>query len=150
MIPTQYCCDVWVSYRGRQLGYETVLRHGFDLIHHQEQVGRGAGMSQNDRDALDMETMLEELAYGSHVPHLRAILDEVRPKRVLEIGSGRYSTTASSCAATTLERARLGRETIRSGASGWQEMFPDERLRILDRIDPTRASLLRPGLRRRA
>ena len=35
----QYCCDIWVSYRGRQLGYDTVLRHGFDLIHHQEQVG---------------------------------------------------------------------------------------------------------------
>ena len=53
MLDIQYSCDVWVSYRGRQLGYETVLRHGYDLVHHQEQVGRGAGMSQNERDAID-------------------------------------------------------------------------------------------------
>lgn len=57
MIPTQYCCDVWVSYRGRQLGYETELCHGFDLIHYQEQAGRGAGMEQGERDALDTGTM---------------------------------------------------------------------------------------------
>lgn len=62
MIPTQYACDTWVSHRGRQLGYETVLRHGYDFIHHQEQVGRGAGMGQNERDALDTRTMHEELA----------------------------------------------------------------------------------------
>ena len=62
MIPTQYGCDTWVSYRGRQLGYRTVLRHGYDLVHYQEQVGRGAGMSQNDRDAQDVAIMHEELA----------------------------------------------------------------------------------------
>jgi hypothetical protein len=61
MLDVQYSCDVWVSYRGRQLGYETVLVHGYDLVHHQEQVGRGAGMAQNDRDAMDTETMLEAL-----------------------------------------------------------------------------------------
>ncbi len=61
MIATQYGCDVWVSHRGRQLGYETVLRHGYDLVHHQEQVGRGAGMAQGERDALDTQTMREEL-----------------------------------------------------------------------------------------
>lgn len=61
-IGTQYACDTYISYRGRQLGYETVLRHGYDLIHHQHPVGRGAGMSQGDRDALDTETMREALA----------------------------------------------------------------------------------------
>ena len=61
MLDIQYSCDVWVSYRGRQLGYETVLRHGYDLVHHQEQVGRGAGMSQNERDAIDTQTMFEQL-----------------------------------------------------------------------------------------
>lgn len=61
MIPTQYCCDVWVSYRGRQLGYETVLRHGYDLIHHQHPVGRGAGMGQNERDAMDCAAMFDKL-----------------------------------------------------------------------------------------
>ena len=62
MIPVQYACDTWISYRGRQLGYETVLRHGYDLIHHQEAVGRGAGMDQNERDRIDNETMRAELA----------------------------------------------------------------------------------------
>lgn len=62
MLEVQYSCDVWVSYRGRQLGYETVLCHGYDLIHHQHQVGRGAGMDQGSRDAIDTETMNRELA----------------------------------------------------------------------------------------
>jgi glycosyltransferase involved in cell wall biosynthesis len=59
----QYACDVWVSYRGGQLGFETVLRHGFDLVHYQEQAGRGAGMSQNERDAMDTQTMYEQLRF---------------------------------------------------------------------------------------
>ncbi len=62
MLPVHYASDVWVSYRGRQLGIETVLRHGFDVRHHSEQVGRGAGMSQAERDAMDVKTMREELA----------------------------------------------------------------------------------------
>lgn len=61
MLPVHYGSDVWVSYRGRQLGYDTVLRHGFDLTHHQEQVARGAGMTQNERDALDIATVEKEL-----------------------------------------------------------------------------------------
>ncbi len=62
MIPTQYSSDVWVSYRGRQLGIETVLRHGWEVRHWHEQAHRGAGMSQNERDAVDEKTMREELA----------------------------------------------------------------------------------------
>jgi hypothetical protein len=40
MIPAHYMTDVWASHRGRQLGYETVLRHDYRLIHHHEMVGR--------------------------------------------------------------------------------------------------------------
>lgn len=40
MIPIHYGSDTWVSLRGRQLGYETVVRHGYELRHHQSQVGR--------------------------------------------------------------------------------------------------------------
>ena len=61
MLDVHYASDVWVSYRGRQLGYETVLRHGFDVRHWHEQPGRGAGMSQNERDAMDVATMQREL-----------------------------------------------------------------------------------------
>lgn len=57
-----YCTDVWISRRGRQLGVFTQLRHGYEVIHHQEQVGRGAGMSQGERDAMDEARMREELA----------------------------------------------------------------------------------------
>ena len=62
MLDGQYAGDVWVSYRGRQLGYETVLRHGYDFVHHYESVGRGAGMPQAQRDAMDVEAMQKELA----------------------------------------------------------------------------------------
>jgi hypothetical protein len=62
MVPIHYGSDVWVSYRGRQLGYETVLRHGYDLVHHREQTGRGAGYAQQERDAMDTETLWSELA----------------------------------------------------------------------------------------
>lgn len=61
MLPVHYASDVWVSYRGRQLGYPTVLRHGFDIIHHREDVGRGAGMTVLERDALDTKTVFSEL-----------------------------------------------------------------------------------------
>lgn len=62
MVETHYASDVWVSHRGRQLGYETVLRHGFEVVHHNEAVGRGAGMSQVDRDRMDCATVAEALA----------------------------------------------------------------------------------------
>ena len=68
MLDIQYCCDVWVSYRGRQLGYETVLRHRYDLVHYQEQVGRGAGMGQAERNEMDAETMFKRLAEYEGTP----------------------------------------------------------------------------------
>jgi len=40
MIPSHYMTDVWASHRGRQLGYETVLRTSFELIHHHHMTGR--------------------------------------------------------------------------------------------------------------
>lgn len=40
VLPIHYLSDVWISHRGRQLGYETVLRHDYRLIHHHEMVGR--------------------------------------------------------------------------------------------------------------
>lgn len=57
-----YATDVWVSYRARQLGVETALCHGFEVVHHQEQVGRGAGMEQGARDEMDVRRMREELS----------------------------------------------------------------------------------------
>lgn len=61
MLDIHYASDVWVSYRGRQLGWETVLRHGFDVVHHQESVGRGAGMTQGERDQVDCATMYAKI-----------------------------------------------------------------------------------------
>lgn len=57
-----YSSDVWMSYRGRQLGWETVLRHGYDIRHWTHAVGRGAGTTVIERDAQDEEVLKEELA----------------------------------------------------------------------------------------
>jgi GT2 family glycosyltransferase len=40
MIPAHYMTDVFFSHKGRQLGYETVLRHDYKLIHHHAMTGR--------------------------------------------------------------------------------------------------------------
>ena len=40
MIGAHYLTDTYWSHKGRQLGYETVLRHDFRLIHHHHSVGR--------------------------------------------------------------------------------------------------------------
>lgn len=40
MIGAHYMTDVYASHRGRQLGYETVVRDGYELIHHRSNVHR--------------------------------------------------------------------------------------------------------------
>jgi hypothetical protein len=40
MIGAHYMTDVYASHRGRQLGYETVVCHGYELIHHRSNVRR--------------------------------------------------------------------------------------------------------------
>lgn len=62
MLPIHYSSDVWASYRGRQLGYETVVRTAYRFVHYQSQVKRGAGMSQHERAAQDRQTMEAALA----------------------------------------------------------------------------------------
>lgn len=62
MLDVHYCSDAWVSHRGRQLGYETVLRHDYRIVHHTEQVGRGAGMTQSQRADHDRAIFNRELA----------------------------------------------------------------------------------------
>jgi hypothetical protein len=49
MIPGHYMTDVYLSHKGRQLGYETVLRHDYRLIHHHEMAGRRSPSSEDDR-----------------------------------------------------------------------------------------------------
>ena len=49
MIPSHMMCDVWVSHRGRQLGYETVLLHDYRLVHHHEMVGRKSATGPDDQ-----------------------------------------------------------------------------------------------------
>jgi hypothetical protein len=50
MIPAHYMTDVWVSYRGRQLGIETVWRAGYAFMHHNEPVGRNHERISGDRE----------------------------------------------------------------------------------------------------
>ena len=53
MIPSHMMCDVWVSHRGRQLGYETVLLHDYRLIHHHEMTGRKSDTGPGDKQIYD-------------------------------------------------------------------------------------------------
>jgi hypothetical protein len=62
MLYVHYASDVWVSHRGRQLGIPTVLRHGYEIAHHMHPVGRGAGMSQGERDQHDWAIVRRALA----------------------------------------------------------------------------------------
>jgi hypothetical protein len=48
MIPTHYCTDLWVSARGRDFGYETVVRTGMRFTHHTAQAGRNYGRVSDD------------------------------------------------------------------------------------------------------
>ena len=61
MLPIHYSCDVWLAYHGRALGYETVVRDGYELVHYSSPVRRGAGMAQGQRAAQDFEIMKREL-----------------------------------------------------------------------------------------
>jgi uncharacterized protein (DUF736 family) len=40
MIEAHYMTDVFVSYKGRQFGYPTVVTHGYEVTHHHENPGR--------------------------------------------------------------------------------------------------------------
>jgi hypothetical protein len=62
MIPLHYFTDVWVSERGRQLGYETVLRPAWTITHHNEMPGRGAGMDQGSRAHYDRQRYQQYMA----------------------------------------------------------------------------------------
>lgn len=40
MLEIHYGSDVWVSHRGRQLGYETTVAHGYEFVHHHSNIKR--------------------------------------------------------------------------------------------------------------
>lgn len=49
MIAAHYMTDVYASHKGRQLGYETVLRHGYEFIHHHSNVKRRTPTPDDNR-----------------------------------------------------------------------------------------------------
>lgn len=53
MLEVHYSSDVYVSERGRQLGIETILCHGYELVHHMEQIGRRDGAATDKQTVLD-------------------------------------------------------------------------------------------------
>jgi len=48
-----YFTDNYLSWRGARAGYQTVVRRGYAFTHHWAQVGRGAGMTQDQRMTVD-------------------------------------------------------------------------------------------------
>jgi hypothetical protein len=53
MIPLHYATDNYVSYRGRLAGIDTVARPEYAFIHHIATEGRGAGMTEGERQQHD-------------------------------------------------------------------------------------------------
>ncbi len=49
VLPIHYFTDNWISWRGARAGWPTVVRRGFAFTHHWAEVGRGAGMSYEQR-----------------------------------------------------------------------------------------------------
>lgn len=49
MVDSHYKSDVYVSDKGRQLGYETVVRHGYELIHHRSDIKRRQPAPSDDQ-----------------------------------------------------------------------------------------------------
>ena len=49
MVEGHYKTDVYLSHKGRQLGFETVLRRDFSLIHHHHMTGRRSPSAEDDR-----------------------------------------------------------------------------------------------------
>jgi hypothetical protein len=48
-LPIHYFSDNYISWRGHQAGYPTVVRRAFAFTHHWAQPGRGAGMTYQQR-----------------------------------------------------------------------------------------------------
>lgn len=53
MIPLHYYTDDWFSYRCRMLGYKFRFTPDYRFTHYDAMVGRGAGMTQHERAAVD-------------------------------------------------------------------------------------------------
>ena len=51
-----YITDTYASHKGRQFGYETVVRYGYELVHHRSDVGR------REPDAEDQRLYSEAMA----------------------------------------------------------------------------------------
>lgn len=59
LLTCHYFTDDWVSWRGSRHGWLTRLRTDYAFIHHKAQVGRGAGMSENERVEHDGQLYLQ-------------------------------------------------------------------------------------------
>lgn len=53
MIALHYYTDNWVSFKGRLYGIETAVTRDYAFVHHHATVGRGAGMTEEQRMATD-------------------------------------------------------------------------------------------------
>lgn len=54
-----YCSDDWLSWRASRAGFPNRYIDGYAFIHHLAQVGRGAGMTERQRRAVDARVFEE-------------------------------------------------------------------------------------------
>ena len=57
-----YYADLWVTDKGRTLGIETKMVHGYDFIHHWSQVGRLDSKANLDASGAQLRRLRQQLA----------------------------------------------------------------------------------------
>lgn len=62
VLPIHYFTDNWISWRAARAGWPTVVRRGFAFTHWWAEVGRGAGMTYQERMRSDQAAYLAAVA----------------------------------------------------------------------------------------
>lgn len=62
VLPIHYFTDNWISWRAARAGWSTRVCRGFAFTHHWAEVGRGAGMTYEERMAHDQAVYLDAVA----------------------------------------------------------------------------------------
>jgi hypothetical protein len=68
-LSVHYFSDNWLSWRGAQEGYPTVVRRQYSFTHHWAQPGRGAGMTYSQRMEHDHAVYLSAVDKGWRADH---------------------------------------------------------------------------------
>lgn len=92
MIPLHYFTDTWVTFRGRQIGIETVVCRGYEYTHHSAAEGR-----------MDCRMRPDRQAFEAYCKQAEILPDPDRLERLF----GVYADISDSRSLTTAEAVEL-------------------------------------------